>query len=214
MSEDDVNQTIARLRVVPAVVIDDVNDAEPMAEAMVRGGLPVVEVTLRTPHALESIRMLSRWEGLLVGAGTVTSLAQLDLALSAGARFVVTPGLDTEIVKACQGKNVEIFPGAVTPTEIMQAMNLGLPAVKFFPSNIYGGLPAIEALSGPFPTMKFMPTGGVSLGNLATFLSHPNVLACGGTWMAKREWIREGKFDLIEQACRETMQLVAASGHS
>ncbi|MGV3660701.1 MAG: bifunctional 4-hydroxy-2-oxoglutarate aldolase/2-dehydro-3-deoxy-phosphogluconate aldolase [Prosthecobacter sp.] len=207
MSED-VTQTIARLRVVPAVVIDDVNAAVPMAEAMVRGGLPVVEVTLRTPYALEVIRMLSRVEGLLVGAGTVTSLAQLDQALSAGARFVVTPGLDAEIVKVCQGKDVAIFPGAVTPTEIMQAMNLGLPAVKFFPSNVYGGLSAIEALSGPFPSMKFMPTGGVSLANLATFLQHPNVLACGGTWMAKRDWIREGKFDEIENACRETIQIV------
>ncbi|WP_449069098.1 bifunctional 4-hydroxy-2-oxoglutarate aldolase/2-dehydro-3-deoxy-phosphogluconate aldolase [Prosthecobacter sp.] len=203
-----MTQTIARLRVVPAVVIDDVNAAVPMAEAMVRGGLPVVEVTLRTPYALEVIRMLSRVEGLLVGAGTVTSLAQLDQALSAGARFVVTPGLDAEIVKVCQGKDVAIFPGAVTPTEIMQAMNLGLPAVKFFPSNVYGGLSAIEALSGPFPSMKFMPTGGVSLANLATFLQHPNVLACGGTWMAKRDWIREGKFDEIENACRETIQIV------
>lgn len=205
---EDVNQTIARLRVVPAVVIDDVNTAEPMAEAMVRGGLPVVEVTLRTPFALEVIRTLSRVEGLLVGAGTVVSLQQLDQALSAGAQFVVTPGLDADIVQMCQGKDVPIFPGAVTPTEIMQALNLGLPAVKFFPSNIYGGLPAIEALSGPFPSMKFMPTGGVSLANLATFLSHPSVLACGGTWMAKREWIREGQFDAIENACRETMQIV------
>lgn len=205
---EDVNQTIAHLRVVPAVVIDDVNAALPMAEAMVRGGLPVVEVTLRTPFALEVIRTLSRVEGLLVGAGTVTSLAQLDQVLSAGARFVVTPGLDAEIVKKCVGEDRGIFPGAVTPTEIMHAMNLGLPAVKFFPSNIYGGLPAIEALSGPFPTMKFMPTGGVSLANLATFLQHPNVLACGGTWMAKREWIREGKFDAIENACRETIQIV------
>lgn len=207
MSED-VTPTLECLRVVPAVVIDDVNAAVPMAEAMVRGGLPVVEVTLRTPYALEVIRTLSRVEGLLVGAGTVTSLAQLDQALSAGAQFVVTPGLDAEIVKACQEKGVVIFPGAVTPTEIMQAMNLGLPAVKFFPSNVYGGLAAIEALSGPFPVMKFMPTGGVSLTNLATFLSHPNVLACGGTWMAKREWIREGKFDEIENACRETIQIV------
>lgn len=213
MSED-VTQTIARLRVVPAVVIDDVNAAVPMAEAMMRGGLPVVEVTLRTPYALEVIRMLSRVEGLLVGAGTVTSVPQLDQALSAGARFVVTPGLDAELVKVCQGRDMVIFPGAVTPTEIMQAMNQGLQAVKFFPSNVHGGLAAIEALSGPFPGMKFMPTGGVSLANLATFLQHPNVLACGGTWMVRREWIREGRFDLIEQACRETMQLVGAERHS
>ncbi len=207
MSED-VNQTIARLRVVPAVIVDDVDMAMPAAEAMMRGGLPCVEVTLRTPYALEVIRTLSRVEGLLVGAGTVVSPTQLDQALAAGARFIVTPGLDEEIVRLCQGKDVVVLPGSVTPTEIMRAVNLGVPAVKFFPSHVYGGLAGIEALSGPFPQMKFLPTGGVNLANLRSFLQHPNVLACGGTWMAKREWIRGGKFDEIENACRETMQIV------
>lgn len=205
---EDTTSTIARLRVVPAVVIDEVENAVPLAEAMMRGGLPVVEVTLRTPFALEAIRMLSRVEGLMVGAGTVVSLAQLDQALAAGARFVVTPGLDEEIVRMCQGRDVTILPGAVTPTEIMRAWNLGLQAVKFFPSHVYGGLAGIEALSGPFPQMKFLPTGGVNLTNLGTFLAHPNVLACGGTWMARREWVQQGKFSEVENACRETMQIV------
>lgn len=207
MSEETTS-IIAGLRVVPAVVIDDVAQAVPMAQAMLRGGLPCVEVTLRTPGALESIRTLSHVEGVLVGAGTVVSMMQLEQALSAGAQFVVTPGLDDEIVRHCQQKNILILPGAVTPTEIMRAMGLSIPAVKFFPSNVYGGHAAIEALSGPFPDMKFLPTGGVNLANLSTFLKHPNVLACGGTWMAKREWIREGRFDDIENACRETMQIV------
>lgn len=205
---EEVNQTIAELRVVPAVVIDDVAHAVPMAEAMLRGGLPCVEVTLRTPGALEAIRTLSHVEGLVVGAGTVVSMMQLEQALSAGAQFVVTPGLDAEIVRHCVQKGITILPGAVTPTEIMQAINLGLRAVKFFPSHVYGGLAGIEALSGPFPDMKFLPTGGINLTNLASFLKHPNVLSCGGTWMARREWIREGKFDEIENACRETMQIV------
>lgn len=205
---EETASTIARLQVVPAVVIDDVASAAPLAEAMIRGGLPCVEVTLRTPAALEAIRVLSRMENLSVGAGTVVSLAQLDQALAAGARYIVTPGLDPSIVRACQDKDVAVFPGAVTPTEIMQAASLGLPAVKFFPSHVYGGLSGIEALSGPFPEMKFLPTGGINLTNLATFLSHPNVLACGGTWMAKREWIRDGKFDQIENACRETVRIV------
>ena len=211
MSEQTTT-AIARLRVVPAVVIDDVEKALPLAEAMMRGGLPCIEVTLRTPAALEAIRTLSRIPGLLVGAGTVVSLTQLDQALAAGAQYVVTPGLDAEIVRACQARDTAIFPGAVTPTEIMQAVQLGLPAVKFFPSHVYGGLAGIEALSGPFPGMKFMPTGGVNLTNLPTFLSHPNVLACGGTWMAKREWIQNGNFASVEEACRATMKCVRELG--
>jgi 2-dehydro-3-deoxyphosphogluconate aldolase/(4S)-4-hydroxy-2-oxoglutarate aldolase len=181
-------QTITSLRVVPAVVIDDASQASMLGLAMKHGGLPCIEVTLRTPAALEAIRTLSRIEGMLVGAGTVTNAEQLQQAIDAGAQFIVTPGL--------------------TPTEIMRAQNLGLKLVKFFPSNIYGGLPAIEALSGPFPDMRFLPTGGINFTNLATFLGSSIVTACGGTWMAKRESIRTSNFPEIERSCRATMEIV------
>ena len=176
--------------------------------AMKHGGLPCIEVTLRTPAALEAIRTLSKIEGMLVGAGTVTNAEQLQQAIDAGAKFIVTPGLDDDLIRRCQDKELLIIPGAVTPTEIMRAQNLGLKLVKFFPSNIYGGLPAIEALSGPFPEMRFLPTGGINFTNLATFLGSAIVTACGGTWMAKRESIRTSNFPEIERSCRATMEIV------
>jgi 2-dehydro-3-deoxyphosphogluconate aldolase/(4S)-4-hydroxy-2-oxoglutarate aldolase len=201
-------QTITSLRVVPAVVIDDASQASMLGLAMKHGGLPCIEVTLRTPAALEAIRTLSRIEGMLVGAGTVTNAEQLQQAIDAGAQFIVTPGLDDDLIRRCQDKDLLIITGAVTPTEIMRAQNLGLKLVKFFPSNIYGGLPAIEALSGPFPDMRFLPTGGINFTNLATFLGSSIVTACGGTWMAKRESIRTSNFPEIERSCRATMEIV------
>ncbi len=201
-------QTITSLRVVPAVVIDDASQASMLGLAMKHGGLPCIEVTLRTPAALEAIRTLSKIEGMLVGAGTVTNAEQLQQAIDAGAKFIVTPGLDDDLIRRCQDKELLIIPGAVTPTEIMRAQNLGLKLVKFFPSNIYGGLPAIEALSGPFPEMRFLPTGGINFTNLATFLGSAIVTACGGTWMAKRESIRTSNFPEIERSCRATMEIV------
>ena len=201
-------QTITSLRVVPAVVIDDASQASMLGLAMKHGGLPCIEVTLRTPAALEAIRTLSRIEGMLVGAGTVTNAEQLQQAIDAGAQFIVTPGLDDDLIRRCQDKDLLIITGAVTPTEIMRAQNLGLKLVKFFPSNIYGGLPAIEALSGPFPDMRFLPTGGINFTNLATFLGSAIVTACGGTWMAKRESIRTSNFPEIERSCRATMEIV------
>lgn len=199
---------IARLRVVPAIVMDDAASALPLAEAMLAGGLPIAEVTLRTPAAIDAIRILAGSPGVCVGAGTVTTPDQAREAIDAGASFIVTPGLDEAIIGFCQGRNVPIIPGAVTPTEIMRAQNCGLSLVKFFPCNAFGGLPAIQALAGPFPNMQFLPTGGISLENLRTYLSHPSVTACGGTWMARAEWIREGKFNFIEQACAQTHESV------
>ena len=201
-------QIITSLRVVPAVVIDDASQASMLGLAMKHGGLPCIEVTLRTPAALEAIRTLSKIEGMLVGAGTVTNAEQLQQAIDAGAKFIVTPGLDDDLIRRCQDRDLLIIPGAVTPTEIMRAQNLGLKLVKFFPSNIYGGLPAIEALSGPFPEMRFLPTGGINFTNLATFLGSAIVTACGGTWMAKRESIRTSNFPEIERSCRATMEIV------
>jgi 2-dehydro-3-deoxyphosphogluconate aldolase/(4S)-4-hydroxy-2-oxoglutarate aldolase len=201
-------QTITSLRVVPAVVIDDASQASMLGLAMKHGGLPCIEVTLRTPAALDAIRSLSKIEGMLVGAGTVTNAEQLQQSIDAGAKYIVTPGLDDDLIRRCQDKDLLVIPGAVTPTEIMRAQNLGLRLVKFFPSNIYGGLPAIEALSGPFPEMRFLPTGGINFTNLATFLGSAVVTACGGTWMAKRESIRTSNFPEIERSCRATMEIV------
>lgn len=205
-------EIIARARVVPAIVLDDPAKALPLASAMHSGGMPLAEVTLRTGSALAAIREMSRLSGLCVGAGTVTSVSQADQAIEAGAAFIVTPGLDDSVIRRCQERNVPVIPGAVTPTEIMRAMNLGIGLVKFFPCHAFGGLAAIQALAGPFPGMRFLPTGGISPENLRGFLSHPNVTACGGTWMVKKEWLAESKFSLIEQACEQTRDLVRQMG--
>lgn len=201
-------EKIERLRVVPALVVEDVNSAVPLAAALVKGGLPCAEVTLRTEASMEVLRRMAKVEGLLVGAGTVTSVKQLDEVLEAGADFIVSPGLDDELIRRCQDADVLIIPGAVTPTEVMRAQNLGIGLVKFFPSHAFGGLPTLEALAGPFPNMRFMPTGGINPTNMSRFLAHPSVAACGGTWMARREWIKSGAWDHVEAACRETQTLL------
>jgi 2-dehydro-3-deoxyphosphogluconate aldolase/(4S)-4-hydroxy-2-oxoglutarate aldolase len=201
---------LAKYRIVPAIVIDDGEKAMALGDAMVGGGLPVVEVTLRTHDSLRAIEALSSRGDMVVGAGTVTNLTQLDAARRAGAQFVVTPGLDEPIIRHCRRRDMLVIPGAVTPTEILHAQNLGVSLVKFFPCHAFGGLATIEALAGPFPSMNFLPTGGISLDNLPTFLQHKSVFACGGTWMAKREWIQAANWDAVTQACRQTVQVVAS----
>lgn len=199
-------------RIVPTVVIDDVSTALPLSNALVAGGIPIVEVTLRTPDSLAAMEQIIDRRDMIVGAGTVTTLAQFDAAWRLGARFIVTPGLDENILRHGRRRDLLVIPGAVTPTEIMQAQNMGLNLVKFFPSHAYGGLDAIDALSAPFPKMHFLPTGGINLQNLPGYLKNPNVFACGGTWMAKREWIQEGAWDKVRQACEETVRLVRPHG--
>jgi 2-dehydro-3-deoxyphosphogluconate aldolase/(4S)-4-hydroxy-2-oxoglutarate aldolase len=198
---------ITNHRVVPAVVIDDSKSAAALGAAMVAGGLPIIEVTLRTPEALKALEILVHRGDMVVGAGTVTNLTQLDAARRAGAQFIVTPGLDDPIIRHCRQRDMLIIPGAVTPTEIMHAQNMGLPVVKFFPCHAYGGLTTIDALSGPFPSMAFLPTGGISLQNLGDFLAHKSIVACGGTWMAKREWIQKGDWAAVTSACAETVKI-------
>lgn len=205
-------EKIEQLKVVPALVVDDVDAAVPLAAAMMKGGLPCAEITLRTEASMEVLRRMAKVEGLLLGAGTVTSLPQLDEVLAIGVAFVVTPGLDEEVVARCQEKEVVVIPGAVTPTEIQQAQKLGIDLVKFFPCHAFGGLPTIEALAGPFPEMRFLPTGGINPTNMGRFLSHSSVVACGGTWMARREWLRAGDWNHVEAACRETMTLLGSPG--
>lgn len=188
-------------RIVPVVVIDDDSNALPLADALIAGDLPVAEVTLRTPAALASIAAMSTREDLLVGAGTVLNVAQATAAMDAGARFIVSPGLSLDVVSAARERGVPVIPGAVTPTEIMAALDMGLGLLKFFPAGIYGGVAALKALGSVFGGVSFVPTGGVSPGNLAEFLAVPSVAAVGGSWMVPASAVDAGDFDTITQLC-------------
>jgi 2-dehydro-3-deoxyphosphogluconate aldolase/(4S)-4-hydroxy-2-oxoglutarate aldolase len=205
---NEIIELLAHHRIIPTVVIDDLKSAKPLSDALVAGGLPVVEVALRTQDSLAALERLLDRRDMIVGAGTVTTLAQFDAAWRLGVRFIVTPGFDENILRHGRRRDLLVIPGAVTPTEIMQAQNLGASLVNFFPSQAFGGLTAIEALSGPFPKMQFLPTGGVNLENLAGYIKNPNVVACGGTWMARREWIQKGEWEKVREACGKTVALV------
>ena len=199
-------------RIVPVVVLHDAKDAEPLGRALIAGGLPVAEVTFRTAAAVESIRAMSAVEGLIVGAGTVLNPAQVEQALEAGASFIVSPGLRRDVVLAAQAAGIPVLPGAVTPSEIMAAQELGLDTVKFFPANVYGGAAAIKALSAPFGSMRFVPTGGVSVSNLSDYLSLGCVPAVGGSWMVPVDAIREGAFAHVSELCAGAVAAAAAIG--
>ena len=200
------------VRIVPVVVLQDALDAEPLGRALMAGGLPVAEVTFRTSAAAESIRAMSAIDGLVVGAGTVLTPAQVDQAVEAGASFIVSPGLRRDVVLAAQAAGLPVLPGAVTPSEIMAAQELGLDTVKFFPANVYGGAAAIKALSAPFVGMRFVPTGGVSASNISDYLSLGCVPAVGGSWMVPVDAIREGAFARVSELCRDAVAAAAAVG--
>ena len=174
-------------RLVPVVVIDDARTADSLGAALVAGGLPVAEVTLRTAAGLESLRRLAARGDLLVGAGTVVTAAQVDQAVAAGAEFIVSPGLSRAVVERCQEHGVLALPGAVTATEVQAALELGLTTVKFFPAESSGGVAAVRALAGPFTEVGFMPTGGIGPDNLVDYLNVPAVRAVGGSWMVPRD---------------------------
>ncbi|MDR2930315.1 MAG: bifunctional 4-hydroxy-2-oxoglutarate aldolase/2-dehydro-3-deoxy-phosphogluconate aldolase [Propionibacteriaceae bacterium] len=197
-------------RIIPVVVINDADDAEALGLALRDGGLPIAEITFRTEAAAESIAIMSEIEGLTVGAGTVVSPDQVELAAEAGAEFIVSPGLRADVVREARLDGKPILPGAVTPGEIMEAQALGVEAVKFFPANVYGGAAAIRTLSAPFTTMQFVPTGGVSASNMADYLALPCVPAVGGSWMVPTGLIQAKDFAAISTLCRTAVQLVAA----
>lgn len=206
----DIYTKIEELKLVPVVVLNDAKDAQPLAKALIAGGLPVAEVTFRTAAAEESIRNIcSACPEMLVGAGTVTNTEQARRAVAAGAKFLVTPGFSDEVTAYAVDNNLPIFPGICTPTELMQTLKYRLQIVKFFPAAQYGGLSTIKALSGPFPGIRFMPTGGVNEGNVKEYLASPKVAACGGSWMVKGDLIAAGRFDEIERLTREAVALVS-----
>ena len=205
----EMEAKIAQYGVVPVVVLNDAKDAEPLADALVEGGLACAEVTFRTAAAEESIRRMSaKYPEMLVGAGTVLTTEQVDRAVNAGAKFIVSPGFDPEIVDYCLSKQIPIFPGCVTPSEIAQAVKRGLKVVKFFPAEQYGGVSTIKALAAPYTMVKFMPTGGVNAKNLKDYLGCDKIIACGGSWMVKGDMIKAGEFDKILAMTKEAVELV------
>ena len=202
-----MNQIIEKLQsaaIVPVVVLDDAKDAVATAKALLAGGVDVMEITFRTAAAADSIKAVAKnCPDMLVGAGTVITLEQCKKAVASGAKFIVAPGFDEEVVRWCVENNVPVTPGCVTPTEIMAAMKLGLKVVKFFPAGVYGGLSAMKALSGPFGGIKFIPTGGVNAQNLAEYISAPFIHAVGGSWVCPKADISAGNFEKITALCRE-----------
>lgn len=204
-----IAETIQNMGVVPVVVLEDTKDAAPLAKALTEGGLPCAEVTFRTEAAEESIRIMAeQFPQMLVGAGTVLTTDQVDRAVAAGAKFIVSPGFDPEIVDYCLEKKIPVFPGCITPSEVTQAVKRGLEVVKFFPAEQFGGVATIKALAAPFTGVKFMPTGGVNAKNLESYLSFPRIIACGGSWMVSGALVKEGKFDEITELTREAVSLV------
>ena len=198
-----------RTGIVPVVVLDDAKDAVPTANALLAGGVSVMKITFRTAAAADSIKAVSEnCPEMFVGAGTVVTLDQCKKALECGAKFIVSPGFDPEVVSWCVERNIPITPGCVTPTEIMAAMKLGLNVVKFFPAGVYGGLKAMKALSAPFGGIEFIPTGGVDAKNLKEYLEAPFVHAVGGSWLCPKKEIATGNFDAITALCKEASQIV------
>ena len=209
----NVAEIIEKLKVVPVIKLDDAKDAVPLGKALVEGGLPVAEITFRTEAAEEAIRKMSgAYPEIAVGAGTLTSVEQAKRALDAGASFFVSPGFHKGITEFAIRNNIPVYPGVCTPTELMMAMEYGLPVVKFFPAGQYGGLKTIKALSGPFPRMKFMPTGGINQGNIREYLAEPCVIACGGSWMVKDDMLKKQAFDGVRQLVSEAVALVSGEG--
>ena len=206
---ENIMVQIEKTGVIPVVVINDVEDAEPLAQALCEGGLPCAEVTFRTAAAEESIRkMTDIYPNMLIGAGTVLTTEQVDRAVVAGAKFIVSPGFDPEVVDYCILKQIPVFPGCITPSEVAQAVKRGLKVVKFFPAAQFGGVSTIQALAAPYVGLKFMPTGGVNAKNLADYLQCKSIIACGGSWMVKSDLIKAGEFEKIKDMTKEAVCLV------
>lgn len=209
MNSTEVAARFRALRVVPVIVIEDAEQAAPLASALVGGGLPVTEVTFRTKAAADALRrMTAAQPDMLIGAGTVLTPTQVDGTLGAGATFIVALGFNPVVVDYCLEREVPVFPGVCTPSEVEAALMRELRVVKFFPAEPAGGLPYLEAMAAPYGDVEFMPTGGITRANLGRYLAFPRIVACGGSWMAPAEWIAKGDFDTIRA---ETARTVAST---
>ncbi len=212
MKLTEVVGRISASRLVPVVVVHDAHDAPPLAEALKAGGLGCAEITFRSAAAVEAIRAMAQDPDMVVGAGTVLRPAQLEEALDAGAKFIVTPGFSAEVVKLARAASVPVFPGVATPTEIQMALEEGVEDVKFFPAEAMGGVVTLKALAGPFPTVRFIPTGGINAGRLVQYLELKSVLAVGGSWMVAPDLLADGRFDEVRRLTAEAVDIARAFG--
>lgn len=203
-------EIIEKVKIVPVVKIDDVNNTMPLMNALCEGGIPIAEITFRTACAAEAIRIASENFGdkMLVGAGTVVNASQAKIAIENGAKFIVSPGFGKDISDVCVQNNIAYVPGCVTPTEIMAAIAEGHKIIKFFPASNYGGVATIKALSAPFGDIVFIPTGGINANNINEYLVVKSIIACGGSWMVKDSLVKEGKFDEIVKICKEACDVI------
>jgi 2-dehydro-3-deoxyphosphogluconate aldolase / (4S)-4-hydroxy-2-oxoglutarate aldolase len=204
----EILKKLGEIRLVPVVILEDAKNAEPLAEALIAGGLPCAEVTFRTAAAAESIKRISKYKEICLGAGTVLTVDQVKLAVDSGARYIVSPGFNPKVVKYCVDNSIPITPGICTPTEIEMGLEFGLNIFKFFPAEAYGGLKTLKAISAPYGMIKFIPTGGIDAKNVKDYLAFKQVFACGGSWMVTKELISGGKFKEIEALAREAVALV------
>ncbi|MCB6993898.1 bifunctional 4-hydroxy-2-oxoglutarate aldolase/2-dehydro-3-deoxy-phosphogluconate aldolase [bacterium 210820-DFI.6.37] len=206
---DEICDAFYEIGIIPVIKLSQIEKARQLAEALVSGNVPAAEVTFRAEGAERVIETMRSFCGdMLVGAGTVLSEEQARQAESAGARFIVSPGFNPSVVEYCLKKNIPVFPGCVTPTEIERAMEYGLKVLKFFPAEAYGGVKTIKALSAPYPQIRFMPTGGISLENLKGYLSNKSVAACGGSFMVKAELLEESQWDQVRDLCGKAADIV------
>ncbi len=202
-------KTLSSIGIVPVLVLNNADDANPLAEALCKGGLPCAEVTFRTDAAEESIRIISKnYPQMFVGAGTVLSADQADRAFGAGAKFIVAPGFNPKVVEHCLKKGYPVCPGIMTPSEIEMALDFGLDAVKFFPAESAGGLKMIKAMAAPYTKVKFMPTGGINPENVKEYLACDKIFACGGSWMVKGDLVKAGNFAEIERLTAQAAGIV------
>lgn len=199
---------ILKAKLLPIIQMNDVAAVDLLAQSLIKGGLPIAEVTLRSDNAIEVIRKFSVHKNLCVGAGTVSNVSQVDDAVDAGAAFIISPGLNPKVVNYCMQIEIPIFPGVCTPTDIEMALDLGLDTLKFFPAEAAGGTKMIKALSGPYGQVKFIPTGGISETNISDYMALTNVVACGGSWMVKPDLISGHKFDEITELTRNAVSLI------
>lgn len=208
----EIVEKLGQIGIIPVVAIDDAATAVSLGQALLNGGLPCAEITFRTAAAADAIKNMSTAHpDILVGAGTVLTVEQAETAVSAGAKFIVTPGFDAAVVDYCLANNVPITPGVMTPTEINMALNKGLNLLKFFPAEAAGGIKTLKAVGGPYVGVKFIPTGGISPANLADYLALPMVHACGGSFMVKKQIIAAGKFDEISALAETAVNIVKST---